>query len=98
MATDIAGRDIGHVTGDVGSRDMVHAPAQELELELGSTVARAGEAAASILQLALVLARVALWLGAFAALVFGLFTFPILMLGGFLFVYLLWHNVRFPQG
>jgi len=46
------------------------------------------------IQLALVLARLTLWLGIFAVILWGIFTVPVITLSGCLVAYVLWHHVR----
>lgn len=47
-----------------------------------------------IVQFSLILARVALWTVALMVILFGLFTFPVIMVGGFIIMYILYSYVR----
>jgi ABC-type transport system involved in cytochrome c biogenesis permease subunit len=47
-----------------------------------------------LVQLGVVLARVALWTAILVAILFGLFTFPIIMVSGFVLMYMLFSYVR----
>jgi hypothetical protein len=44
-----------------------------------------------VMQLAIIAMRVALWLGIFSVMLFGLFTVPVIMVCGFLLTYILLH-------
>jgi hypothetical protein len=44
-----------------------------------------------VMQLAIIAMRVALWLGIFSVMLFGLFTVPVIMVSGFLLAYILLH-------
>jgi len=48
----------------------------------------------SLMQCGLIATRVALWIAIFTLLLFGLFTFPAIMVGGFILVYLLYYYVQ----